>query len=292
MGNDILSRIVNWAEREDPIRALVLEGSRAEEKEADELSDYDINMFITDPEPYAQDDHWISATDDVWVYIPEKVTHHGQVFATRLVIYQAGVKVDFILYSTDILRELAHADLLPEQYDIGYRVLLDKDGVAAEMPSPSLQAFRRGRPTETTFLACVHEFWFEVYHVAKHLRRRDLWSVKFRDWTTKCLLLRMIEWSERGKHGWDYRTHPLGKHMKSWVAAETWERLSGLFAHFDAEDSWEAMFATIELFGRVARETAQSLGCTYPSVIEENIVTFARNLREEAAQQGAGADTQ
>jgi aminoglycoside 6-adenylyltransferase len=102
----------------------------------------------------------------------------------------------------------------------------------------------------------------------------------------------MIEWNERGKHGWDYRTHPLGKHLESWVAADTWESLSRVFAHFNAEESWEALFATCELFGRVARETAQSLGCTYPSEIEERLVTFARHLRKEAAQPGAGADTQ
>jgi hypothetical protein len=40
------------------------------------------------------------------------------------------------------------------------------------------------------------------------------------------------------------------------------------------------MFATCELFGRVARETAQSLGCRYPAEIEERIVTFARQLRK------------
>jgi aminoglycoside 6-adenylyltransferase len=162
MGDDILSRIVSWAEREDPVRALVLEGSRAEQGQVDELADYDVNMFITDPGPYTQDDRWISAIADVWVYIPEKVTHHGQVFATRLVIYQAGVKVDFILYSTEVLREFARSDPLSEQYDLGYRVLLDKDRVAADMPAPTLQAFRRGKPTGTTFLECVREFWFEV----------------------------------------------------------------------------------------------------------------------------------
>jgi len=160
MGNDILSRIVSWAEQEDPVRALVLEGSRAEKGQVDELADYDVNMFITDPEPYTHDDRWIAAIADVWVSIPDKVTHHGQVFATRLVIYQAGVKVDFILYSTDVLRAFARSDPLPEHYDLGYRVLLDKDRVAADMPASSLQAFRRGKPTETTFLECVHELWF------------------------------------------------------------------------------------------------------------------------------------
>jgi hypothetical protein len=32
--------------------------------------------------------------------------------------------------------------------------------------------------------------------------------------------------------------------------------------------------------------------CRYPAEIEEHTVTFARQLRKEAAQPGAGADTQ
>ncbi len=56
--NDILTNVVEWARREDPVRALILEGSRAMPVEADNLSDYDVNMFITDPEPYTHDDSW------------------------------------------------------------------------------------------------------------------------------------------------------------------------------------------------------------------------------------------
>ena len=79
MPEGILTKIADWSKQQEPIRALILEGSQAEEGKADALSDYDVNIFITDPTPYAQDDGWIHAIDQVWVYIPEKTTHSGQV---------------------------------------------------------------------------------------------------------------------------------------------------------------------------------------------------------------------
>ena len=99
---DILTRLVNWAEHQEPIRALILEGSRATGEE-DELSDYDVNVFLTSPSTYSQDDSWIYELDEVCVYIPEKMEENQQTFDTRLVIFRNCIKIDFILYSTNML---------------------------------------------------------------------------------------------------------------------------------------------------------------------------------------------
>lgn len=287
MSDQILMRIVDWANEEEPIRALILEGSLASKEEADDLSDYDINMFITDPQPYVQDDSWLSLLGDIWVSIPEKVVHKRTAYASRLVIFKDGIKVDFVMYSTDVLKEFATAGRLPENYDVGYRVLLDKDRMTDKLPAPSFMGYRSGRPTSKDFTDCVSEFWFEAYHVAKYLKRNDLWPARFRDWNTKILLLRMIEWHERGKHGWNYRTNPTGKNMQSWVSPDILGELSRSFAHSDREDNWQALFATFNLFGRISRETAKLIGCTYPADLENNIVAFAKKQKTEVAQQGS-----
>jgi aminoglycoside 6-adenylyltransferase len=92
----------------------------------------------------------------------------------------------------------------------------------------------------------------------------------------------MIQWHEKGKHNWDFPTHPLGKEMKSWVEPQTWENLHRCFGRFDAADSWDAMFETFDLFGRIARETAKLLGYAYAEETEKNIMTFAERLRPRA----------
>ena len=284
MTDNLLTKIIDWAKEQEPIRALILEGSMAATEGADHLSDYDVNMFISDPQHYVQDESWLSLFSEIWTYVPDKTDYQGMTFPTRLVIFKDGIKVDFILYSTDVLKNFSTAGL-PDNYDIGYRVLLDKDGMTDKLPAPSFKGYRIGRPTARDFIDCVKEFWFEAYHVAKYLTRNDLWVAKSRDWNTKVLLIRMIEWHERGKHGWEYRTHPLGKQMRSWVSADTWQELVGSFSQLERDDGWLALFATVELFGRISRETAKLVGCNYPTDLENNILVFAKKLKNEHAGQ-------
>ena len=276
---NILAKVINQAKKQEPIRALILEGSKAGKGKIDELSDYDINMFITDPRLYEEDDRWIREIDDVWVYIPEKIYHKNKTFSSRLIIFKGGINVDFILYSTGVLHEFAKANPLPPQYDIGYKVLIDKDKVTTGMAPPTYHGFKSGKSTVEEFQSCVRVFWFESYHTAKYLKRRDLWTAKYRFGTTHLKLMKMIQWYERGKHNWNYTTHPVGKYMKSWVEPGIWESLHKCFSGFKAKESWDAMFQTFNLFSKISRETAKLLGCEYPVEIEESVVGFCRGLR-------------
>ena len=277
--DQFLDGIVAWAGDEFPIRALLLEGSMAEPEGADDMSDYDINAFVTTHEPYTGTDEWMSGLGDVTVYVPALGTHNGEQYPTRLIIFRDGRKADFSFLSMSILE--SYRESLPDQYDAGYRVLLDKDGILEGLREPGYRAFRAGKPTEEEYLQCVREFWFEVYHVAKYLSRNDLWVAKFRDWSAKEHLLKMIEWNSRARNNWDYRTHPEGKRLHSWTDYRTWEELHRCFGRFDAKDSWEALLSTCRLFSVTARETSSLLECNYPVEIEEDIVFLANRLRQK-----------
>ena len=45
-------------------------------------------------------------------------------------------KVDFSFYPITLLHALATIETLPDDYNIGYQILLDKDGILTKMPSP------------------------------------------------------------------------------------------------------------------------------------------------------------
>lgn len=269
MNKNIPNRIIKWGQSQEAVRALILEGSRASRGITDELSDYDVNIFFTDPAPFMEDDSWLYDIEDVWLYVPEKITYKNREFATRLIIFRDGVKADFILYSADVLRDFAES--LPESYEAGYRVLLDKDDVTQKLPTPTFRAFGKGKPAKDEFRNCIREFWFEAHHVARYLKRNDLWPAKFREWAAKTHLMQMIQWNERAKHNWDYYTHPLGKNMKNWAVDETVEEVSLSFAGYKQEENWKALFAMTSLFGRLGRETADVLKYHYPEDLEENL---------------------
>jgi aminoglycoside 6-adenylyltransferase len=274
--DSLLASLVNWGAEETAIRALSLTGSRAFKVAADDLADYDILVFVTTPELYTQSDRWLATFGEVWVAIPDKYEWRGAIIPTRLVIFAGGVKVDFSLIKAELLAELAGSGDL----SLGCEVLLDKDGITDKLPKPASGDVRRDRPTEEDFLSLVNEYWFEAYHVAKYLKRDELWLVKFRDWATKTFLLRMIEWHAQAQHHGAYDIQDSGKQMKSWVEGSVWQALHHTFSRFDGDDSWRGLFASMDLFRRLAKETAQALGFTYPDEVDRNITGFILKLKD------------
>ena len=280
MKENFLSKIINWAKQESQIRALILTGSRAEKRSIDEFSDYDIAVICKDSKPYAKDNLWIPKLKKFIICIPEKMSFGNKKYPARLIIFEDYTKIDFSFFPIDFLKILSSKKPLPDQYNIGYKVILDKDGITKKLPKPTFEGFKIKKPTEKEFYECIDDFWFEVYHVAIYLARQDLWHAKFRNNDIKNhFLLKMIEWNEGSKHNWDYETNSLGKRMQSWVNKKTWKSCFDIFAHFDAKDSWQALLKMMELFRTISRETAKKLGYKYPEHIDKNISKFVNNVK-------------
>lgn len=72
----------------------------------------------------------------------------------------------------------------------------------------------------------------------------------------------------------------MGKGMKSWASADTWETLHQTFAHFDGEDGWNSLFATMNLFRRLAKEMSEHLGFSYPEEVDRNITGFIFQIKD------------
>lgn len=185
----MLGRIYQWAEKRDDIRALVLTGSHAQGR-ADSLSDIDLELFTRTPDLYVQSDDWVTDFGAVWIVLP---LCNDRGLPTRLVIFDGGLKVDFTIGSLPILAAMVGERRLPPLYERGYRPLVDKDGMARQLPAALFRSRPASPPTEGEFTNTVREFWFEVYHVAKYLTREDLWAANHRDWKAKELLLTMLE---------------------------------------------------------------------------------------------------
>jgi aminoglycoside 6-adenylyltransferase len=264
----VFHRVLEWAEREEPVRAVVLVGSRAASGTIDELSDYDLAIFARTHESYLQDDHWLSSIGRAWVCIPDHYEMGSTVIPTRLVLFDPGVKVDFAFHPLSLLSDVTSGG--------AHKVLLDKDGLARERSHRDREA--SAVPDEPAFVRLVHEFWFEAYHVAKYLHRGELWLVKSRDAATKALLLQMMEWHAWASHGPGYDTGWEGRGLERWVARPVWTDLHETFSGFDAEGSRRALYATIRLFRRLAQEAAERLGYAYPREVDDDIRGFIERV--------------
>ncbi|SQI28770.1 Uncharacterised protein [Rhodococcus coprophilus] len=81
-------------------------------------------------------------------------------------------------------------------YQRGYRVLSDKTGVAAALPTPTGPP-TGARPTESEFVSNQREFWFEATQIPIYIARGDLWPAHSRLEGIRSLLLAVLEWHAR-----------------------------------------------------------------------------------------------
>lgn len=133
--SELSERILAWAERDENVRALIQTGSQARgDGRSDEFSDLDVEVVVREPQLLVQSDAWFEELGEIWTML----RFDELKYPTRLVIYEGGAKVDFGIAGRERLDEMR--ETLDGLYERGYRVLLDKDGLAADLPAPASDA--------------------------------------------------------------------------------------------------------------------------------------------------------
>ncbi len=281
-GPEPLRRLLAWAEDEESVRAIVLTGSRAASPSGvDALSDHDIVLFLTDGSDLARRDGWLERFGSLLVMLRERSEHLGQSVPTRLVQYREGARIDVTLSSVDVLARTAGDEELPPWLNDGYEVLLDKDGLAARLGTPSGTAYIPERPDASRYRELVEEFWWETLYVAKFLARDELLPARY---SFDCVirfrcLVRMLEWYVQVDRGWAQPVGLNGRGLPALLPAEERRALEATFAGADPAASWEALFETTALFRRAARRVAANLGFAYPSPLDRAVERLLRQVR-------------
>ena len=279
---DILSRITSWAARQELVRAVILESSRAREgAELDAFSDYDALLALADTQPFVDDEAWLRGFGEPLVRFRDAFETWGHRAYTRLVLYTDGTKIDYMLWPVALLRQVVAEQRLPDALDWGYRILLDKDNLTDGLPAPTCTAHIPARPSEAEYLAAVEEFWWETTYVAKNLWRDDVMMAKYNlDVALRHeLLLKMLEWRVEVDRGWAWKPGLAGRGLKRALAPETWAELEATWAGAAVVENWRALFAMTALFRRVAREVGQALGYAYPDALDRGVTTYLERLR-------------
>lgn len=132
-------------------------------------------------------------------------------------------------------------------------------------------------PNAGEFAFTCNAFWYTVVYLAKQLRRGDLWLVKVRDGNLKGLMLQMIEWHARATLGKSDTWH-MGRFMNDWADARVSPALQRAFGHYDAEDSWTALLASMDTFRWMAQETAVALSFEYPFRADHEVTEYVTRL--------------
>jgi aminoglycoside 6-adenylyltransferase len=281
-GNEVIDRLMAWAEEHPLIRALVLESSRTHRRPAlDIFSDYDVLMVVADIDRFIEDESWMGDFDRPMVRFRDKGLLYGHEEYARLVLYDDGTKIDYTLWPVALLERVVREPKLTELLDTGYRILVDKDALACRLPPPTYTAHIPAKPTEREFDLLIEEFWWETIYVAKNLRRDQLLPAKYSlDVVMKLqLLVKLLEWRVEIDHEWSLKPGLLGKGLKALLDHETWSALADTYTGPDLEENWQALFKTTALFRRIAGEVADLLGYSYPDDLDQRVTAYLQAVR-------------
>lgn len=276
---EVLKEIKTRALADPDVRAVILTSSRANPNAfVDLFSDYDIELIVSNRENFLADDQWLSAYGEILHSYRED---HDE-FSMRLVLFTDYVRIDFKIYELAYFERNKEQGSLPVHWDIGYIILVDKEGISSSVSPPLYTAFIISRPTENDFLSVVNEFWWDATYVAKSLWRNEIYFAKYMlDSVIRfSYLQKMIEWHIGLMHHWQVSTNKHGRFFKKYLDAENWEILQATFAGSNIEDNWNALFAMAKLFSQLAKIIAKELNYRYPHKTDDGITAYLEKIRK------------
>jgi aminoglycoside 6-adenylyltransferase len=276
--DDTRRRLVQWGQERPDVRAMLLTSSRAiPNAPVDVFSDYDVIVVAEDIHPFLEDRSWLASFGKVLTLYRDPL--HRELGHERfrcITQYEDGQKIDFTVWAVDLLRVVARQRRLPDELDVGYLVLLDKDRLTRELPPATGRAHIPTCPTAEQYRDLIEEFFHEATYVAKQLWRRELLPAKYSlDHVMKHeLLRRMLEWRVEIDHKWSVKAGDLGRGLQTRLAPDTWIELERTYVGPEIAQNWEALFGTLALFRRLAAEVGHDLGYVYPRDLDERVVAY------------------
>lgn len=131
--------LANWAEDREDVRALILTSTRAiAGAKLDAYSDYDVIVVTRDVEAMLEDTDWQGGFGEVLIAYWDPLDTDPATGAARvssITNYTSGLKIDFNLWSPQCYADITAGPNPHPEFDAGYRVIIDKDGLTGNLPA-------------------------------------------------------------------------------------------------------------------------------------------------------------
>lgn len=275
---EMLDDILAFAEKDERIRAVTLEGSRTNPNvPKDMFQDYDISFLVTEMDSFVQDPNWVDQFGErIIMQTPEAMAMFPPDLGRRfsyMMLFTDGNRIDLTLIPLDEKDEYCKEDKL-------LLVLLDKDNCLPDIPAPTDEDYWVKRPSAEFFADCCNEFWWVSTYVAKGLWRQEiLFALDHLNLYVRPMLLKMLEWQVGIQTDFSLSVGKNGKYLENYLPENRWQQLLRTYPSGDYEEVWNALFTAGDLFRRTAREVAEHLKYEYPAEDDRRVTDYLQHVR-------------
>jgi aminoglycoside 6-adenylyltransferase len=274
---EMLELILDTARNDERIRAVVMNGSRVNPNVPhDRFQDFDVAYFVTDVTPFKYNYEWNSRFGDIMIMqMPEDMQdpqpnqNGGFVY---LMQFTDGNRIDLSLDPLNLIDEIVSDSLSV--------VLLDKDGRIKPLPPANESDYLPRPPTAKEFSDCCNEFWWLCPYVAKGLWRKEIPYAKyFLDHLIRDQLMKMVNWYVGMSTQFSRYPGKYGKYLQQYLDPILWEMLQQTYSDASYENTWEALFASGDLFRNLATQVAAHFRYDYPHDDDARVSTHLKHVR-------------
>ncbi len=282
---DMYDLILNTARSDERVRAVILNGSRANPNAApDVFQDFDVVYLVTEVDSFRTDPDWIDVFGErMMMQLPEEMSDPPPAddgHYIYLIQFADGNRIDLGISPLDRMDEFIGDSLSV--------TLLDKDDVLPAFPEPNESDYLPKPPTAKTFADACNEFWWVSVYVAKGLWRVEIIYAKtMMDHYVRDMLMKMLNWYIGTKTDFKINPGKLGKHFERYLEPELWQLLLNTYASDDYDHTWDSLDAMTQLFRTTALAVAEHFGFDYNFQDDEKIsahLKHVRNLPKDATE--------
>lgn len=277
---EMFERFIAWANLNQNIRLALVWGSRTRKiNPADEWSNLDLVIVTNNPDEILLSNDWLGN-----IGIP-KITYLENTLGNskeRRVLFDNGLDIDFPVFSCQRFKEILNSPEILAILNRGMRILFDKDNLIADLKVSNQYIPSQSLPNQEEFTNLINAFWYHSVWAAKKLRRGELLQAKWAcDVWIKHLLIELIKWQTYCKKGQNYDTWHGYRFFERWVDPTILTKMQNVYAHYEKEDIWDALFSTMNLFREISKETALLLKYQYPISADDYATEYVSFLSQE-----------
>lgn len=285
--SEMFELILSVARRDERIRAVILNGSRANPNAPrDDFQDFDVVYFVNNLESFTENHAWIDVFGErAILQMPDLMRLPGDEETSEnfrfayLMLFKDGNRIDLTLFPVEKIESRFVFDSLSV-------LLLDKDEIFGDFPPAGERDYLIKKPTEKEFQDVCNEFWWVLPYVAKGLARGEIFYAKDAlEQIVRRMFMQIVEWQIGAKENFSVNFGKSGKFLKRYVDDDFYENLLLTYPDAAPENIWRAVFLMAEIFEKSARQIAARLDFEYNAEESENVVKYLKNIKNKGEDQ-------
>lgn len=276
---EIKKLILDTATKDDRIRAVLLNGSRANPNiEPDKFQDFDIVFIVNRFKSFIGEHNWTNVFGEKIIFqMPDQMTNGEQknIGFSYLMLFKDGTRIDLTLFPVENIE----TDFLIDSLTI---VWLDKDKLFSKIITSTDVDYHILRPTENEFLDTCNEFWWVSTYVAKGLLRNEIiYAKEMLETAVRPMFMKVVEWKIGSENNFSVSCGKAGKFINRYLSKTDYEKLLTTYSNYEIKNNWQSLFIMTDLFGQFAMEFSTKMKFHYETTEQQNTIDYLKKVFDE-----------